>query len=216
MIIGIDTGARDYEEAEHVAHALPDMLGLAAQRRSDLVISTHVARGVVARDAIAVTMPESWLSSGSADRELGDPSADADGLRWAERVVAALPRTAAVVATWAGAPDAFVSGPLVAQSGAWAAAAQAAARSAGRLVHYPGRDSLRGLFAVAEISRRAAIDEVRLIGGSALPSAMTFDSRNFVRPIWEGGRTVLLVQPSRGGMVAPFEIENPPRCCDAH
>ena len=208
MIIGIDTGAGGApdggDEAEHVAHTVADVLGLDPQQRAQVVVSTHVVRGDIGRDAVAVTMPDHLFGD--------DGTADL-----VSRTAAALPAGAGVVASRSGAEDAVTAGPDAAQATGWGAVAQAATRSAGRLVHDPGQDRMRGRMSVADLTAGGDIDEVRLIGSTGPVDPLTIvDTRGFVRPLWQRGMVVLVLQPAAGGMLTPFEIEDPPRCCEDH
>jgi hypothetical protein len=86
-----------------------------------------------------------------------------------------------------------------------------------RAVVFPGSDNLVGVLTVAEVVERSAIDRVILLGGGieAAP-ALEVDTRGFVRPQWIGGVLTLVVQPSSGGRLTPFESPNPTPCCADH
>ncbi|MGW3626394.1 hypothetical protein [Streptomyces sp. NPDC000880] len=108
------------------------------------------------------------------------------------------------------------SGPAGLAAGAAQAAAEPTARSAGRVVVFPGSPALTGTVAVAALSA-SAIDEVTALGAPGpLDAGQQIVTRDHVRPEWRGGRLVLTVMPAAGGTLIPFEVPNPTPCCADH
>lgn len=97
-----------------------------------------------------------------------------------------------------------------------AAAGRLAAGDAGRVVRFPGQERLVGTVAVDDVTTLSAVDEVRGVAGT--PSAgMALVTRDFVRPVQEAGRLVLVVRPwTDDGEVAPFETPVQVACCAVH
>ena len=96
------------------------------------------------------------------------------------------------------------------------ALAQAREGADGRCVRFPGQDAGRGRLSVAELVAATAIEEVVGIGVQVTPEHVV-DTRDFLRPHWADGRLVLRVEQAAGGVLQPFEIENPHECCaDGH
>lgn len=81
----------------------------------------------------------------------------------------------------------------------------------GRCVRFPGQDGLVGVRPAGEIVAESAIDEVVGIGVPVNPESPV-DTRGFLRPSYEDGRLVLLVEPTVDGL-RPVEIEDPHQCC---
>jgi len=127
-----------------------------------------------------------------------------------------------------------LSGPVLAQAGsaddsaddqadhqaddasapARTALAEAGSGSAGRAVRFPGSAGVTGRVTVADLVARTGIDEVRgLYGPVADGDVVETGPNGFLRPIWHGGQLVLLVEPTAGGVLKPFEIESPHQCC---
>jgi hypothetical protein len=100
--------------------------------------------------------------------------------------------------------------------GARLAAAEHEARSAGRAVHYPGVDLLTGSLTVAEVIERSAIERVVMLGGADAAPGTVLHTLGYVRPVWKDGRLTLVTRPAPEGSLAPFELENPTRCCADH
>jgi hypothetical protein len=42
------------------------------------------------------------------------------------------------------------------------------------------------------------------------------DTRDFLRPQFNGGRLTLVVEQAAGGVLQPFEVEFPHECCGGH
>lgn len=205
MIIGVDGWSHDGEDADHLAHRVREVVGalLGGDVGERLELATHEVRSARAHTAVSCRVPEE-VRPGRLEG-LVDVLHDVAG------------EDGAVVATAPRLPDGLVRGhDTGALAGAWAAVAAAATRSSGRLVRYPGVDELRGVLPVADLLGRSAVDEVVVVGGGAHDGTTLVDTRDFVRPVLSGGRVRLLVQPAVGGVMVPFETENPHHCCEYH
>jgi len=88
-------------------------------------------------------------------------------------------------------------------------------RRSGRVVHFPGSDTLTGTVTVGQ-ALATAIDRVDPLGGGELRPEALLVTRDFLRPRWESGQLVLHVQPAVGGTWVPFETPNPTPCCAIH
>jgi hypothetical protein len=66
-----------------------------------------------------------------------------------------------------------------------------------------------------EIITGSAIDRVLGVGTRVTPDALV-DTCGFLRPVYQEGHLVLLVEPAAGGMFRPVEIEQPHECCGGH
>ncbi|MFF3379329.1 hypothetical protein ACFYXF_41045 [Streptomyces sp. NPDC002680] len=87
----------------------------------------------------------------------------------------------------------------------------------GRVVVYPGADSLNGTVTVGELLTRSAIDRVTVLGTSGQPPAgQTLVTHGHVRPQWQGDELVLAAMPAIGGTLVPFEVPDPTPCCADH
>jgi hypothetical protein len=84
-----------------------------------------------------------------------------------------------------------------------------------RAVRFPGQDRLTGVHTAGEITALSEIDEVVGIGVPAGPDSVV-DTLGFLRPIYQAGKLVLLVEPAAGGVLRPSEIEQPHQCCGGH
>jgi hypothetical protein len=84
-----------------------------------------------------------------------------------------------------------------------------------RAVRFPGQDRLTGVHPAAAITALSEIDEVVGIGVPVGPDTPV-DTRGFLRPTYQSGRLVLLVEPAAGGVLRPSEIEQPHQCCGGH
>jgi len=93
-----------------------------------------------------------------------------------------------------------------------AALREASAGSAGRVVRFPGQESVSGRLPVAELVAATAIDEVVGVGVAVTPDHVV-DTLGFLRPHWSEGRLRLLVEQAAGGVLQPFEVEFPHECC---
>jgi len=81
----------------------------------------------------------------------------------------------------------------------------------GRCVRFPGQDWLVGVLTAGDIVAGSAIDEVVGVGVPVTPDSPV-DTRGFLRPSYQDGRLVLLVEPTVDGL-RPVEIEDPHQCC---
>jgi hypothetical protein len=88
--------------------------------------------------------------------------------------------------------------------------------SAGRAFIFPGSEQLLGVLRVGDLMARTTIDDVLLMGGVPVNRDSDLDTQGFVRPVFRGGRLVLLTRPGIGGVVVPFEQPNPTPCCADH
>lgn len=84
-----------------------------------------------------------------------------------------------------------------------------------RAVRFPGQDRLTGVHPAGEITARSEIDEVVGIGVPVEPDTPV-DTLGYLRPTYQAGRLVLLVEPAAGGVLRPSEIEQPHECCGGH
>jgi hypothetical protein len=86
----------------------------------------------------------------------------------------------------------------------------------GRAVRYPGVEHLVATMTVEEILAVSAIDRIEVLMGSAPEPDQKVMTREFVRPVWQGGALVLLTMPAVGGVLAPYEVPDPTPCCADH
>lgn len=84
-----------------------------------------------------------------------------------------------------------------------------------RAVRFPGQDRLTGVHSAGDITALSEIDEVVGIGVPVGPGTPV-DTLGFLRPTYQAGRLVLLVEPAAGGVLRPSEIEQPHQCCGGH
>jgi hypothetical protein len=84
-----------------------------------------------------------------------------------------------------------------------------------RAVRFPGQDRLTGVHPAGEITALSEIDEVVGIGVPVGPDTPV-DTLGYLRPTYQAGRLVLLVEPAAGGVLRPSEIEQPHQCCGGH
>jgi hypothetical protein len=84
-----------------------------------------------------------------------------------------------------------------------------------RCVRFPGQETLTGVHPAIDLVAHSAIDEVTGIGVPVEPDSVV-DTLGFLRPTFEGGRLVLLVEPAAGGVLRPVEIADPHECCGGH
>jgi hypothetical protein len=96
------------------------------------------------------------------------------------------------------------------------AAAARTGRSEGRAVWFPGHDTVGDEITVGDLLATTAIDAVQAMGGVDNGADVVVETRRFLRPRFAGGKLVLNVQPSRGGVLVPFEVPNPTPCCVDH
>jgi hypothetical protein len=84
-----------------------------------------------------------------------------------------------------------------------------------RAVRFPGQDRLTGRHRAGDLTAWSEIDEVVGIGVPVGPDAIV-DTLGFLRPTYQAGRLVLLVEPAAGALLRPSEIEQPHQCCGGH
>ncbi|WP_223291225.1 hypothetical protein [Streptomyces avicenniae] len=92
----------------------------------------------------------------------------------------------------------------------------AARRTAGRAVVFPGSDTLTGSLTLADLYATTAVDRAEVLGGGVPDPEAFLDTRDHVRPQWEGDGLLLRLMPARGGRYVPFEIPDPHPCCGGH
>lgn len=109
----------------------------------------------------------------------------------------------------------FGVGAPALQASAQRAAAAHRDRSSGRVVHFPGSETLTGTVFIADVLA-TLIDRVVALGGGHTVSDSLLVTRNFLRPRWDAGELVLHVQQAAGGTWVPFETPNPTACCSIH
>jgi hypothetical protein len=101
-------------------------------------------------------------------------------------------------------------GPPAADDPAWL---QLLAGDGPRAVRFPGQDGARGELTVRDLLARTAIEDVPVLGGTAVAPHDVVVTRDFLRPLLRAGRLVLPVLPAGLGCVAPFEVPDPTPCC---
>jgi hypothetical protein len=107
-----------------------------------------------------------------------------------------------------GADEALVAGP------ARTALLEAGAGSSGRAVRFPGSAQVTGRITVTDLTATTAIERVVGIGVEPAGTDVVETGPNgFLRPTFDGGQLTLLVERAAGGVLQPFEIEDPHECC---
>ncbi|WP_299954811.1 hypothetical protein [uncultured Modestobacter sp.] len=92
---------------------------------------------------------------------------------------------------------------------------EAGAGTAGRAVRFPGSAGVTGRISVADLIAATAIERVNGIGVEPTGSDVVETGPNgFLRPTHSGGQLTLLVERAAGGVLQPFEIEDPHVCCE--
>ncbi len=191
LIAGLDVTAAGELAAEHVlAHAICCLRRAGADR---ITAATHRA---TVYETAHVSMSIS-ISTGL------DPA------RMVELLSEALPEAGAVRIGEVG-----VGAPAL-QASAERAAAAHRDRSSGRVVHFPGGETLTGTVTVADVLA-TLIDRVVALGGGQVAPDSLLVTRDFLRPRWDAGELVLHVQQAVGGTWVPFETPNPTPCCAIH
>jgi hypothetical protein len=178
-----------------LAHAEAEIFAAlqAAGLRADLVC-THIDRTATVAAVTASARLVASLPSGALDL-------------LAERldgVVVALDADAAVTSS---ARERTAGIDAAAQ-----AARAAASRTEGRCVRFPGQQSLIGVHSVTEIITGSAVDRVAGVG-VAVAAQDVVDTGGFLRPQFQDGELVLLVEPAAHGVLRPVEVEHPHECC---
>ena len=186
--------------------------------------------GVPAADVVAdahlLAAVDEALSGSGAGAELVCLHEDrpAPGSRTGVRVGVALRLTgepadpaatrSALARALSGPVLAGVDGDDEATAPARLALAEAGAGSAGRAVRFPGSASVTGRIAVADLIATTAIEQVVGIGVEpAGTDVVDTGPHGFLRPTFSGGQLTLLVERAAGGVLQPFEIEDPHECC---
>lgn len=213
LVLGVDGWSRHDEDADHLAHVVREVVRhrLGDEAAARAVVATHDVRTGVPHAAVSCLVPDTTATP-SDDGGLAE---QVRGL--VEALAGVLPASGAVAATSARMLDGVSHGTDPGSlTGAWVAVAAAATGTSGRLVHFGGAEALTGRLSVDDVLAGSAVDEVVVVGGSPHTGDTVVDTRGFVRPTLERGRVRLLVQPAAGGVVVPFERENPHRCCGDH
>lgn len=194
MLVAIDAGTPDVSGAEHLVHLLDRVLPV---RAASYVASTHVVGAGGAHTAVAA----SWRDAGE------EPV-----VWWCDRLAEQL-LDAGIVAS--AGDQVAVAGPAHRWPGARAAAAEHRARGAGRVTRFAGQAAIERVTTVADVVALSSIDEVVALGAATCGPESLVDLREWVRPTWRAGRSVLTVQPARHGLV-PFESRQQIACCADH
>ncbi|WP_249522980.1 hypothetical protein [Modestobacter marinus] len=121
----------------------------------------------------------------------------------------ALARALAGPVVAGGTGDADVAGP------ARTALREVTAGEAGRAIRFPGSASVTGRVSATDLVAATAIEQVTGIGVEPAGTDVVDTGPNgFLRPRFTGGRLTLLVERAAGGVLQPFEIEDPHQCCE--
>ncbi|MFC0624879.1 hypothetical protein [Kribbella deserti] len=201
MIIAVDSGTAGTVEAEHLCHELLGLLTGAEIACTHWIpagrpdpLSDEDQAGLGAHVAVSITLPSATTAMVRRLRHRADE--EDLGLVISE--------------------PSIELGPSHLVRGARLASAEGAGRTAGRLFRFPGQSAAVGRLTARELRERAGIDLVEGIGGTPVHDDSVIDTRDFVRPVWRSGRSVLLVQPAAGGVLVPFELEHQQKCCSNH
>ncbi|WP_222192835.1 hypothetical protein [Modestobacter italicus] len=198
---GVAPGADEVPDA-HLLAAVDE--ALAGSGTGAELVCTHVDRsGPVPRAGVSL-------------RLAGEPADPA-----ATRAALARALSGPVVT---GGPDAEHAGDGGSEPGAGDEALAAPARTAldeagagtaGRAIRFPGSAEVAGRIAVADLIAATAIEQVTGIGVEPAGTDVVDTGPNgFLRPTFSGGRLTLLVERAAGGVLQPFEIEDPHVCCE--
>lgn len=202
-VVGVDGWSGDDAHADHLAHRLREVVAALAG-------PTAAAHAVLATHEVRLERPHTVVSCVA-----GIPAGRLNGLL--DACASMVAPDGAVAVTAPGLVDGLTRGSdPTALAGAWVGLAAAATGSSGRLVHFAGEAALRGLLTVDELLAASCVDEVVVVGGAPHDGSTVIDTRDFVRPTVAAGRVRLLVQPAAGGVLVPFEKEDPERCCEDH
>ena len=216
MILGVDGWSRHDEDADHLAHAVREVVGhhLGEGAVGRAVLATHEIRLVRAHLSVSCVVPE---RAPRPDGPVPKDQVEEQVRTLVTALAALLPASGAVAATAPGLPDGIAHGDDgTALTGAWVAVAAAAARTSGRLVHFPGEGALTGRLTVADVLAASVVDEVVVLGGAPHLPSTVLDTLGYVRPRLEAGRVRLLVQPGPNGTMVPFDREDTHDCCQDH
>lgn len=89
-------------------------------------------------------------------------------------------------------------------------------RVSGRLIRFPGyAATLVDEVSVSTLLTATSIDEVVALGADLRHDAVIVANR-FIRPIFQSGRTVLVVTALEENRFRPYEIEHQHQCCGGH
>ncbi len=205
LIAGLDTMATSERAAEHLLNQVLGAVG--SVHAEQITTATHRVQ-VFETAHVAMTV---GLTSVLGPARMSDLLSD---------VLAADDGTLGAVCIGSGGVGSRGAG----SHGVGLPALQASARQAeeahrtrrsGRVVHFPGSDTLTGTVTVGQ-ALATAIDRVDPLGGGELQPEALLVTRDFLRPRWESGQLVLHVQPAVGGTWVPFETPNPTPCCAIH
>ncbi len=181
-------------DSEHLLAELTALVGAAGARADDeLLALTHLVAAPWRHEALSVDVAAEDVPAWSA----------------------AIDEHGGVAAVWTDAAGAVVvQGPERARPGALGALFEHR-QGRGRAVVFPGQSTLSGDVAVAEILARTAVDMVRSSHGPFAEDAVVTASE-FLRPVREGGRLVLLVGHRDPRRLVAWEVPNPTPCCAGH
>jgi hypothetical protein len=143
----------------------------------------------------------------------GDPSYVASTHVVDGRVVVVASWDGTDPASYAEAVTAAVPGAAVRSDGA--AVEDHVVRRRGRLARFAGRAAIERRLTVREVLEGSAVDAVEGLAGVVVEDDTVVDLTDWARPTWRAGRTVILVQPARDGLV-PFEARQQIACCADH
>jgi hypothetical protein len=186
-VLGVDAGSRTLKEADHLVRDIAELAGLG----EDLLACTHLIRTGTPHIALSFHFPVDV-----AEATLGQRLADhfrnrAVGLAYGD----------------------IRSGPQELVD----AAVEAAARTEGRAVLYPGHSALTGTISAAALLRDSAIERLTVLGAPDAPGTDDLiDTRDHVRPQWRDDTLTLTLTPAGAGRYAPFEVPHPTPCCADH
>lgn len=81
-------------------------------------------------------------------------------------------------------------------------------------MRFPGSAQVTGRIRVADLIASTAIERVTGVGAAPTGTDVVDTGANgFLRPTFGGGQLTLVVERTAGGLLQPFEIENPHQCC---
>ena len=191
LVVGLDLEHVDERRADH------ELLGLVRSlpERAVAVAATHWAQ-LGERPHVALSL------------ELVDPRPRA--------LPQLLQRLPELGPRWSVALEGEVQGDPALAAAAQAARSAHLERRSGRAVHFRGVGALVGTLTVREVLERSAVDRVRVLTAGDAAADAPVDTRDHVRPTWQGGELVLLTQPAAGGTLVPFESPTPTPCCVDH
>ncbi|MFF3558661.1 hypothetical protein ACFYXS_01240 [Streptomyces sp. NPDC002574] len=211
-VLGVDAGTASLREADHLIHRLVDRLGLPA----GTVACTHFIRTGTPHTAVSFTLPDGDVNKAAEAAEAAWRALTApDGAAGADTTE----HDPAGPGPWGVHLAGRSHGPAPLAAAAAQAAEEAAARTGGRAVVYPGVELLTGTVTVADVLAHTPITGLPVLGSPAdeRPApAVEVLTRDHVRPEWRASRLVLPLVPAVDGRLAPFEVPNPTPCCADH